>query len=78
MKLSKKAQQHLSTLIIQANLFGHTRNDLDLYRSAQAIVTLNLEFGVRLPSLQHAKEVLGDLQRKTIERNRNETAQLRG
>jgi hypothetical protein len=76
--LSKKKQERLASLIVQVNLLGHTRNDLDLYRSAQAVILLDNEFGIRLPSLQRAKEILGDLQRKTIERNRNEATQLRG
>lgn len=78
MKLSKKTQERLAELIGQASLLGHAHNDLDAYRSAQAVVLLAIEFGVRVPSLQRAKEVLADLQQQTIERNRNEVTQLRG
>jgi hypothetical protein len=56
--LSKKTQEHLATLIAQATLFGHTHNDLDLYRSALAIKLLADLYGIRVPALQRAKETL--------------------
>ncbi len=78
MKLSKKTQKRLANLISQAMLFGRTHNDFDKQMSAHAIVLLDLNFGIHLPSLQRAREVLADLQQQTIERNRNEATQLRG
>lgn len=78
MKLSKKTQERLANLISQAMLFGRANNDFDTQMSAHAIVLLNLNFGIRLPSLQRAREVLADLQQQTTERNRNEATQLRG
>ena len=63
--LSKKTQEQIATLIAQATLFGHTRNDLDLYRSALAITQLADVYGIRIPSLQRAREILQSLREKT-------------
>ena len=63
-KLSNKTQERLANLISQACLFGHTKNDFDLYKTAQSIVVLYIEFGIRLPSFSRAREILDELQNR--------------
>jgi hypothetical protein len=56
--LDPLVRKRLADLISRAAMLGRTHNDFDLQRAAQAVVSLEAEFGVRIPSLDRAKEIL--------------------
>lgn len=62
-KLDLIVRKRLAELISRAAWLGRTHNDFDLQRAAMAVVLLEEEFGVRIPSLDRAKEILASFDR---------------
>jgi len=56
--LSKVTREVLADYIHRAMTFNRTHNDLDAKRACLAIVLLADDFGIRLPSLKAARELL--------------------
>jgi len=63
-KLTKKTKTELAEYIHDAMTFNRTNNNLDAKIACLAIIILDSDYGIRLPSLYTAKAML-----KTLEGN---------
>ena len=63
-KLTKKTKAELAEYIHDAMTFNRTNNHLDAKIACLAIIVLSSDYGIRLPSLNAARDML-----KTLEGN---------